>query len=346
MESMERLFEYAREKRASDIHIGRGELFMRKNGEIVRIETEEDRTEEMIRVILSKSRERKENFSFSPLPGMRVRVHAYFSMGSRCLALRILPERIPDPSSVSIPSALLNAGLQKTGLILICGPTGSGKSTTLASMIKMCAVKRRIAIITLEDPVEYDFSTVKESRSMIRQRELGRDFQDYAQGIRDAMREDPDILMIGELRGRDAAEQALCAAETGHLVYATLHTSSCAQSVDRLVEMFPGPEREEKRRIVAQTLVAVCCQRLIPSVREGRIAAREILLASPAVSTLIREGKTHQITNIIQTSSDLGMSMFDCELAKLVVQGKVSEKEAAGYAADYRQLSRYLQAYS
>lgn len=341
---LEQILTLAEEKGASDIHLSPEEIWFRRSGKLYPASHRTNLSEEAIAELLEEAGGRRD-LAISLAGELRVRVHLYRSGGKDCAALRLLPAQIPDARSVDLPQALKEASLANAGLVIIAGPTGSGKSTTLAAMIRHLCLKRQSCVITLEDPVEYDFSTLPESRCMIRQRNMGEDFESYEEGIRDAMREDPDIIMLGELRDRACAEEVLKAAETGHLVLTTLHTASCEQSVNRFLELFPPDGRDSARGILADVLLCVCVQRLVPAVGNSRVAVREVMTNTSAVKSLIREEKTHQIASMIQTGSDQGMQVFDAQLARLVVQGKVSERDAAHYAISPRDLDRYLTKY-
>lgn len=342
---LDQILHLAVEKDASDVHLSPDEIWFRRNGKLYPASHRTDLSQKAIDELVEEAGGRRD--LAIALPGeIRVRVHLYQSGGKICAALRLLPAKIPDARSVDLPQALREAALADSGLVIIAGPTGSGKSTTLAAMIRHLCLKRQSCVITLEDPVEYDFSALPESRCMIRQRTLGEDFSDYEAGIRDAMREDPDILMLGELRDRACAEEVLKAAETGHLVLTTLHTASCEQSVNRFLELFPSESRNSARGILADVLLCVCVQRLVPAVGSSRVAVREVMTNTSAVKSLIREEKTHQIASMIQTGSDQGMQVFDAQLARLVVQGKVSERDAAHYAISPTDLDRYLTHYA
>ncbi len=318
---LEEIVRFAQERGASDIHIGGGEIWIRKDGRLIRVKTEADA---------------------AILPGTRQRLHRYKSLGTSCLCIRLLPGIVPDAKSVGLPDSLVSLSALRSGMILIAGPTGSGKSTTLAALIREIAVKRSCAIVTLEDPAEYDLGAIPGSRSLVRQRELGRDIDSYSQGLADAMREDPDVIMLGELRDEKTAEQALKAAETGHLVLSTLHTTDCVQSVSRFLEMFRPEARDSARGVLADVLEAVCVQRLIPASDGGRVAVREIMRGTPAVRGLIRDNRTHQLKTVIQTSGDEGMVLFDRDLAQLVGTGRVAEACARMWASEPAAFQDYL----
>ena len=338
---LEEIVRFAQERGASDIHIGGGEIWIRKDGRLIRVKTEADAAVRACEEAEIVSCGRTDSGA-AILPGTRQRLHRYKSLGTSCLCIRLLPGIVPDAKSVGLPDSLVLLSALRSGMILIAGPTGSGKSTTLAALIREIAVKRSCAIVTLEDPAEYDLGSIPGSRSLVRQRELGRDIDCYSQGLADAMREDPDVIMLGELRDEKTAEQALKAAETGHLVLSTLHTTDCVQSVSRFLEMFRPEARDSARGVLADVLEAVCVQRLIPASDGGRVAVREIMRGTPAVRGLIRDNRTHQLKTVIQTSGDEGMVLFDRDLAQLVGTGRVAEACARMWASEPAAFQDYL----
>ncbi|MGI6110049.1 MAG: type IV pilus twitching motility protein PilT [Eubacteriaceae bacterium] len=336
------ILRFAQQQKASDIHIGGGEIWIRTDGKLARVRTGDGKAAERACDEAEALTEKRTDCGASIIPGTRQRLHRFRSMGGDCLCIRLLPGQVPDARTLGLTPGLIELSSLRAGMILVAGPTGSGKSTTLAALIREAAVNRACTIVTLEDPAEYDLAGIPECRSLIRQREIGRDIESYEEGLREAMRQDPDLIMIGELRDEKTAEQALKAAETGHLVMSTLHTTDCAQSVDRFLEMFRPESRDSARGVLADVLEAVCVQRLIPAVGGGRVAVREIMRGTPAVKGLIRDGRTHQLKNVIQTSGSEGMVLFDRDLADLVGCGRVAEENALLYAAEPAQLSGYL----
>ena len=266
------------------------------------------------------------DFSYS-LPGVsRFRVNAYKQRGSISIALRIIPQSVPSIDGLGLPEIIRKLAGQRMGLILCTGPTGSGKSTTLAAMINEINQKRKEHVITLEDPIEY---LHKHNKSMVHQREVGSDTKSFAKALRAALRQDPDVILVGEMRDLDTISIALEAAETGHLVLSTLHTNSAPQTVDRIVDVFPPGQQEQVRIQLASIIKGVIAQQLLPrSDKSGRIPAFEIMVGTSAVKNIIREGKTSQLENALQTGSKHGMIIMDNYLLDLYEQGKISKKTA------------------
>jgi len=269
----------------------------------------------------------------------RFRVNAYFQKGTPAIAFRLISLKVSTIDELHLPPICHNlAGLHQ-GFVLVTGPTGHGKSTTIAAIIQEINEKFGGHILTIEDPVEYLYPPAK---ALVSQRELGSDTHSWLNALRSALREDPNVVFIGEMRYYETIEAALTVAETGHLVFATLHTNSAAQSIDRIVSVFPENQQPQVRLQLAGTLEAILSQRLIPIVGGGRQPAVEILLGTPAVKSTIREGKTHLLDNIIQTSIDLGMLTMDMSLAKLAAEGKILYETAAGYANNLDTLNQFL----
>jgi twitching motility protein PilT len=223
--------------------------------------------------------------------------------------------------------------------VLITGPTGSGKSTTLAALVNKINTEKAAHIITIEDPIEY---THKSNKSVVVQREVHYDTYSFAAALRSSLREDPDVVLIGEMRDLETIASAITIAETGHLVFATLHTNSAAQSIDRMIDVFPPHQQPQIRAQLSNILMAICSQRLIPAVGGGRVAAAEILIANPAVRNIIREGKTHQLEAVIQTGAEFGMQSMDKTLVSLIHGGTISYDEARNYAVDLDELDRLM----
>lgn len=263
--------------------------------------------------------------------GRRVRVNLFRQSGHVSAALRILADSIPDLDALGLPPAVQDfPGLQR-GIVLVTGETGSGKSTTLAAILRRINETRRDHIITLEDPIEYIHAPVQ---CLINQREIGRDTESYAEGLRAILREDPDVILIGEMRDLITIETALTAAETGHLVFATLHTNSAADSIDRMVDVFPAERQRQIRMQLSMTLQAVLSQQLLPRRGGGRVAACELMVVSPAIRNLIREGKTPQIANAVATSADLGGITMDNALVRLFKDKQITADTARAAAHD------------
>lgn len=270
------------------------------------------------------------DFSYS-LHGLgRFRVNAYFQRGTPALALRIIPYKIQTLEELGLPAVLSTLCHKPHGLVLVTGPTGSGKSTTLAAMIDLINEGYDRHIITLEDPIEF---LHRHKKSVVNQREIGSDTGSFARGLRSALRQDPDVVLLGEMRDLDTITIALQAAETGHLVFATLHTNDASTTVDRIVDVFPPDQQQQVRIQLGATIQGVVAQRLFPRRdRSGRVAAIEVLLATPAVRNLIREGKTHQILSVIQTSGKLGMRTMEASVKELYDQGLIGSEEYQMYA--------------
>jgi len=253
--------------------------------------------------------------------------------------LRVIPFEIPDMVSLNLPSILNSLLKLKQGFILITGPTGQGKSTTVASILNEINKTVGGHIVTIEDPIEY---VMKPAKSLVSQRELGTDTKSFDRALRSVLRQDPNVVFVGEMRDLETIQMALTVAETGHLVFSTLHTNSAAQTVDRIIDVFPEGSKAQIRTQLSTVLTAVVSQRLIPSVDGSRIPAMEILVANNAVKNIIREGKTFMIDNVIQTGSDLGMVSMETSLAKLVKQGLITEEVAMSYATKPLELQSSL----
>jgi twitching motility protein PilT len=269
----------------------------------------------------------------------RFRINAYFEKGSMAAALRLIPNKIRTIDELRLPSIYLQFAELQQGLILVTGPTGHGKSSTLAAIIKQINETRTAHIVTIEDPIEYVHSPVK---SVISQREMHGDTHSWQVALRSVLREDPDVVLVGEMRDYETISAALTVAETGHLVLATLHTNSASQTIDRVIDVFPEHQQAQIRMQLSNALEAVVAQRLLPAVRGGRLPATEILLATAAVKNTIREGKTHQLDNVIQTSGDLGMMSLEASLANWVKSGELSMQVAQQYALRPEELSRLV----
>ncbi len=274
------------------------------------------------------------DFSYSRPGVSRFRVNAYHQRGSLCIAMRIIPDSTPDIDELDLPRVLKSLASRKRGLILSTGPTGSGKSTTQAAIINEINQTREAHVITLEDPIEY---LHKHDKSLIHQREIGGDTSSFAQGLRSALRQDIDVLLVGEIRDRETIRIVLEAAETGHLVLATLHTSSAPAAIDRIVDIFPPEQRTQVRMQLSMVLSGVLAQQLVRrSDREGLIAAFEIMIANAAVRNIIREGKTSQLDSIIQTGSKYDMIGMDNFLLDLFFSGIISRERVLRSSHDIK----------
>ncbi|MBI2442872.1 MAG: type IV pilus twitching motility protein PilT [Candidatus Levybacteria bacterium] len=267
----------------------------------------------------------------------RLRINAYFQRGYLSAAFRFLPRAIKTIEELNLPQILHRFAKMRQGFVLVTGPTGHGKSTTLAAMINEINVTKSYHILTIEDPIEYIYPN---GNSIISQRELGNDTHSWSLALKSALREDPDVVLVGEMRDPETMQAALTIAETGHLVFATLHTNSAAQSIDRVVDSFPDHQRSQIRIQLASTLRGIISQRLLPRLGGGRVPAVEVLLDTPAVASNIREGKTHLIDSTIQTSKELGMMTLEDSLSQLVLSGIVKYDDARGYATHEDELLR------
>ncbi len=269
----------------------------------------------------------------------RFRINAYFQRGYLAAALRFLPPVIKTIEQLRLPKICHDFANSRQGLVLVTGPTGHGKSTTLAAMINEINLNKAMHILTIEDPIEYVYP---KGTSIMSQRELGSDTHSWVMALKSALREDPDVVLVGEMRDIETMQAALTIAETGHLVFATLHTNSASQSVDRIVDSFPDHQRSQIRTQVASTLKGIISQRLVPAISGGRLAATEILLGTTAVASNIRDAKTHLIDSTIQTSKDIGMITLEDSLAGYVRSGEVSLEIAKGFANHPDELMRVV----
>jgi twitching motility protein PilT len=287
--------------------------------------------------ILLRDKEFDFSFAFGDLG--RFRVNAFHERGNIAAALRLIPTNIRTVDDLHLPPIINKFTEFPRGLVLVTGPTGSGKSTTLAALIDKINSDKAMHIITVEDPIEY---THKSKRSVIVQREVHYDTFSFSAALRSSLREDPDVVLIGEMRDLETIAAAITIAETGHLVFATLHTNSAAQSIDRMVDVFPPHQQPQVRAQLGNMLQAICSQRLIPALAGGRIAAAEILMATPAVRNIIREGKNYQLEAVIQTGAEHGMQSMDRTLVNLVHTGVISYEEARNYAVDLEEIDRLM----
>ncbi len=279
---------------------------------------------------------REVDFSFSFGEVARVRANLFYQRGTLAGALRLFPYEIPDLESLGVPPVCADLVRRPQGLILVTGPTGAGKSTTLAALIDRINRERAVHIITIEDPIEH---VHRHRRSIVVQREVGSDTLDFARGLRSALRENPDVVLVGELRDLETIGAALTIAETGHLIMATLHTNDTAQAVDRMVDVFPPQQQRQVRVQLAQTLLAVLHQVLLPRrTGAGRVAAFEVLLATPAVRNLIRDSKTNQLRNVLQTGAQAGMHTLEADLRRLIAAGVLDPDQAAAASAHPEEL--------
>lgn len=289
------------------------------------------------KAILLKDKEFDFSFAFGDLG--RFRVNAFHERGNMACALRLIPNELLSVEQLGLPQVVNKFADYPRGLVLVTGPTGSGKSTTLAAIINKINLERSAHIITIEDPIEF---THKSKKSVIVQREVHYDTFSFSAALRSALRQDPDVVLIGEMRDLETIAAAITIAETGHLVFATLHTNSAAQSIDRMIDVFPPHQQPQIRSQLSNILMAIVSQRLVPSIGGGRAAAAEILVATPAVRNIIREGKTHQLDAVIQTGAEYGMQSMDKTLVNLIHAGTISYDEAKNFAVDVQELDRLM----
>ena len=285
--------------------------------------------------ILIKDKEFDYSFAFGDLG--RFRVNAFHEKGNMAAAFRLIPNVIKSIEDLGLPGVVAGFADHPNGLVLVTGPTGSGKSTTLAALVDKINTERAVHIITIEDPIEF---THRSKRAVVAQREVHYDTYSFAAALRSILREDPDVVLIGEMRDLETIQAAITVAETGHLVFATLHTNSAAQSIDRMIDVFPAHQQPQIRTQLSNILVGICSQRLVPAINGGRIAVAEIMLANSAVRAIIREGKTHQLDMTIQTGAEQGMQTMDRELARYVKEGMINYDDARQYAVDVTEFDR------
>jgi len=347
---IEVLLEEVVKRKASDLHIQVGlPPMLRVDGHLAPIQNmpvlTEDHLESLVfsvldedqKQILLKDKEFDLSFAFGDLG--RFRVNAFHERGNLAAAMRLIPNEILTPEQLGLPAVVSKFANYPRGLVLVTGPTGSGKSTTLAALVDKINTERAEHIITIEDPIEY---THKSKKSVVVQREVHYDTYSFSAALRSALREDPDVVLIGEMRDLETIASAITIAETGHLVFATLHTNSASQSIDRMIDVFPPHQQPQIRAQLSNILMAICSQRLIPTIGGGRVAAAEVLIATPAVRNIIREGKSHQLEAVIQTGSEFGMQSMDKTLVSLIHGGTVSYDEARNYAVDQDELDRLM----
>lgn len=347
---IEILLEEIVRKNASDLHLHVGlPPMMRLDGALTpisgyqKLNAEEVETlvfailDEDQRRILLKDKEFDFSFAFGDLG--RFRVNAFHEKGNLAASLRLIPNQIKTITELGMPPIIQNFAEFPRGLVLITGPTGSGKSTTLAALVDKINSEKAQHIITIEDPIEF---THKSKRSAVVQREVHYDTYSFTAALRSALRQDPDVVLIGEMRDLETMSAAITIAETGHLVFATLHTNSAAQSIDRMIDVFPPHQQPQVRSQLANILQGICAQRLIPAIGGGRVVSAEVLVANAAVRNIIREGKTHQLDAVIQTGADQGMQTMDRTLVKLVQTGVITYDNAREYAVDIVEFERLM----
>lgn len=347
---IEILLEEVIKKKASDLHLQVGlPPMLRVDGALTPVSGSDVLNEESVETlifaildedqkqILLKDKEFDFSFAFGDLG--RFRVNAFHERGNMAAALRLIPNQILSIEQLQLPEVVNKFADYPRGLVLVTGPTGSGKSTTLAALVDKINSERAAHIVTIEDPIEF---THKSKKSVIVQREVHYDTYSFSAALRSSLRQDPDVVLIGEMRDLETIAAAITIAETGHLVFATLHTNSASQSIDRMIDVFPPHQQPQIRAQLANILMAICSQRLIPSIGGGRVAAAELLIATPAVRNIIREGKSHQLEAVIQTGAEFGMQSMDKTLVNLIHNGTITYDEARNYAVDLDELDRLM----
>ncbi len=347
---IEILLEEVLKQKASDLHLQVGlPPMLRVDGALKAVSGVESLNEELVeqlifaildddqKQILLKDKEFDFSFAFGDLG--RFRVNAFHEKGNLAAALRLIPNEIASIEQLGLPHIVTKFADYPRGLVLVTGPTGSGKSTTLAALVNKINHERAEHIVTIEDPIEF---THKSAKSVIVQREVHYDTFSFSAALRSSLRQDPDVVLIGEMRDLETIASAITIAETGHLVFATLHTNSAAQSIDRMIDVFPPHQQPQIRSQLSNILMAICSQRLIPAIGGGRIAAAEVLIGTPAVRNIIREGKSHQLDAVIQTGAEFGMQSMDKTLVNLIHNGTITYDEARNYAVDLEELDRLM----
>ena len=344
------LLEAVGKQNASDLHISVGRYpTLRVDGKLIPLVKRPlitpERSEGLVMALLSEEQkktflaEKELDFAYSYKEKARFRVNVFYQGGYMTAALRFFSSNIKTVKELNLPPIIEKFTKYSQGFFLMVGPSGQGKSTTLAALIDLINHTRAEHIITIEDPIEYLFI---QDRSIINQREVGFDTKAFSRALRSSFRQDPNVLMIGEMRDLETISTALSAAETGHLVFATLHTNNAAQTIDRIIDSFPAGAQSQVRAQLASTLVGVVSQRLIPKIGGGRVPAVEVMFANSAVRNLIREGKGHQLDLVIQTSADEGMIPLDKSLTDLVHKGEISLENAELYSLNPKELRLLL----
>lgn len=347
---LKELLETAIKKGASDIHIAVGHPpILRINRELTPLDKElpidPDDCQEIVIALAGKQgwenllKKREIDFGYDFGAGTRFRINAYFERGNACIALRLVPQKIRTIEELGLPSSLHKITDSSQGLVLITGASSQGKSTTLAALVDEINHKKKQHIITIEDPIEYVF---EDDQCLINQREVHKDTLSFAQALRSTLREDPDVIMVGEMRDLETISIALTAAETGHLVLATLHTNSANQTIHRIIDVFSSHQQNQVRSQLSSSLLAVISQRLLMSTKKEIVPACEIMFNNSAVANLIREGKIHEIPTIIETSGKDGMVTFDKYLSELVKQKKITKDTALSCSINHQDLKHRL----
>lgn len=341
LSSIDEILRTAREAGASDVHVAAGlPPKMRVNGTLVTMShsriTPSDTLDILLRVMPEAQREGFEehgeaDFSFAVAECGRCRANAYKQKGSVAFALHLVDAKIPSPAELGMPESVIRLHEKESGLVLVTGPSGSGRSATLAAMIDQINENRDALVITLEEPIEYMHP---HKRSMVNQREIGLDSRSYADALRAVLREDPDVILVGELRDSESISAALTAAETGHLVFSALHASNVVNALDGMLDLFPPHRQEGIRGRLADALEAVVSQRLIPSGDGGRVAAFEVLLANPAMRRIVREGSLSRLPEVMRDSAEQGMLTMEEAVRRLYDAGKIDRGTAVRYLGE------------
>ena len=339
---IQKLIEESTKRHASDLHISVGlPPVLRINGHLSALDYEALKPEDTEEIVNSILNEQQQNLlklqgdidiSFSTIGSYRCRLNIFMQKGCYSLAFRMISTEIKGFSELNLPTIIEDFCSLNRGLVLITGPTGTGKTTTLAAMVDWINTHRDCHIVTVEDPIEY---VHQHKKSIVNQREIGRDANSFSNALRSVLRQDPDVILFGEMRDLESISIALTAAETGHLVLSTLHTIGAANTIDRIIDVFPQHQQHQIRTQLSMVLQGVVSQQLIPLKNgNGRIVATEIMMSTSAISNLIRENKTHQINNVIQTSAIKSMKSMDSCLLELLKQDKISVEDAIGYSVD------------
>jgi len=342
---LDQLLTFAAEREASDVHLSAGSPpILRIHGKLRRLENPPlsgSDLRNLFSEILTEKQQTRLNESLEldfayAIPGVaRFRTNLFYQLRGEAAAFRTIPDKVRTLQDLHAPKGIYTLSRAKKGIVLVTGPTGSGKSTTLAAMIDLINQERREHILTIEDPIEY---VHKSKNCLINQRELGEHTQSFHNALKSALREDPDVILVGEMRDLETISLALTAAETGHLVFATLHTMSAAETVNRVVDVFPPEQQRQIRAMFANSVQGIVAQRLIPTADgRGRVAVHEIMIATSAVRNLIREEKSHQLHSAIQTGANYGMQTMDQALKNWLDRGKISHEEAVANATDANQ---------
>ncbi len=350
MAKIDALFRMMKEQGASDLHLSSGNPpIFRLHGEMVRLQFKPLGHEELLAVIFEILDEKQKehfnekkdlDFAYAVEGLARFRGNVMMTHRGVAAVFRIIPSKILSADQLGLPEGVRRMVNFKKGLVLVTGPTGSGKSTTLAAMIDLINETRKEHILTLEDPLEFIHEN---KQSLLNQRQIGEHTESFASALRAALREDPDIILVGEMRDLTTIQLAMSAAETGHLVFGTLHTNTAAKTIDRIIDVFPTDQQEQVRAMLSESLKGVVCQQLLKTAEgNGRVAALEIMLGTPAIGNLIREAKTFQIPSIIQTAKKDGMQLMDQHLLDLLKTKKINPEEAYRCSIDKKQFEQYL----